>query len=318
MTAPDAIAKVCAYLPLTFRTDGTIRTGMKIADAAVIQWGLVSGHRAGAIEFKRLLKGQPRTPGNFELSLVRTGSDYYTPRHRHNFDQIRLGLNGSLSWAPGKDLTQGSVGYFPEGTPYGPQTDKAGAIFMLLQFGGASGNGFMSYDELSSGFWSMRELGKFAKGTFAYIDENGTAQRKDGYEAVWEHANGRKLEYPAPRYEEPIIAHPERFDWIGDANSRGVTHKWLGSFSERNIGFGFVRLDERATFQVPSAIAPRLFFIRAGAVRLDGRDNALGTQSAFMIDSLEANVTVSTASLSAELFVMQMPTFNDQANEVNR
>jgi len=309
MTASAAIGKVRARLRLTFRTGRTISSGMKIADAAMINWGLVSGHRAGVIEFKRLLQGQPRTPGNFELSLVRTGSDYYTPRHRHNFDQVRLGLNGSLTWAPGRDLKQGSVGYFPEGTPYGPQTDKAGAVFMLLQFGGASGNGFMSYDELSCGFRSMRELGRFEKGTFAYVDQNGTARRKDGYEAVWEHVNGRELEYPAPRYEEPIISHPERFDWIADASSRGVMHKWLGSFSERNVGCGFLRLNQGASFRVPSAPAPRLFFITAGAVQLGGRDKALGTQSALMIDSLEANVSLAADS-AAELFAIQLPTFN--------
>src|SRR5438105_2837388 len=161
-----------------------------------VEWGSVSGHRSGRIEFKRLLQGQEGTPGNFELSLVRSGGDYFTPRHRHNFDQIRYCLQGSMNYAPSKDLEPGDVGYFPEGTYYGPQTASAESIVLLLQFGGASGQGFMSYAQLNAGFEELRSRGDFDRGTFAYRDDQGVARRKDGYEAVWEHVNRRPVAYP--------------------------------------------------------------------------------------------------------------------------
>src|SRR5437868_6198056 len=122
--------------------------GMRVATAADVPWSSVSGHRAGRIEFRRLLRGTPGAPDNFELSLVRTFADYATPRHRHNFDQIRCGLAGAMNWAPRRDLIAGSVAYFPEGTFYGPQRMAGESLVLLLQLGGASEQGFMPYEDL--------------------------------------------------------------------------------------------------------------------------------------------------------------------------
>ncbi|HKF28874.1 MAG TPA: hypothetical protein VKB29_06580 [Candidatus Binataceae bacterium] len=65
---------------------------MHVAHGSRMTFGPVSGHRSGGIDFKRLIQGTPGALDNFELSLVRTAGDYYTPRHRHNFDQVRLCL----------------------------------------------------------------------------------------------------------------------------------------------------------------------------------------------------------------------------------
>src|SRR4030088_2898167 len=54
----------------------------------------------------------------YSLSVVPDG--YFTPRHRHNFDQIRYTLTGIQSTGLG-DLAAGECGYFPEGSHYGPQ-----------------------------------------------------------------------------------------------------------------------------------------------------------------------------------------------------
>src|SRR5215467_11923517 len=101
---------------------------MIVAHGSRMTFGQVSGHRSGGIDFKRLIQGAPGTPDNFEFSLVRTAGDYYTPRHRHNFDQIRFCLEGSMNYAPGKNLDAGTVGYFPEGTFYGPQQDTTTSV----------------------------------------------------------------------------------------------------------------------------------------------------------------------------------------------
>ena len=55
------------------------------------------------------------------LSIVPDG--YFTPKHRHNFDQIRYTLSGLQSTGLG-DLAGGECGYFPEGSHYGPQQQK--------------------------------------------------------------------------------------------------------------------------------------------------------------------------------------------------
>ena len=109
---------------------------MHVAHGSRMTFGPVSGHRSGGIDFKRLIQGTPGAADNFELSLVRTAGDYYTPRHRHNFDQVRFCLEGVMNYAPGKNLERGAVGYFPEGTFYGPQQDTAVSVTLVLQMGG--------------------------------------------------------------------------------------------------------------------------------------------------------------------------------------
>ena len=65
--------------------------------------------------------GIPGVTMEYSLSVVPDG--YFTPRHRHNFDQIRYTLSGLQSTGLG-DLAGGECGYFPEGSHYGPQQQK--------------------------------------------------------------------------------------------------------------------------------------------------------------------------------------------------
>src|SRR5439155_12021804 len=80
-----------------------------------------SDHPNGAVVFQYCLVGQPTSPDNFMLVLGRQDSDFSMPRHRHNFDQIRLPLKGDMNIGDGITLKEGQVGYFTEGMPYGPQ-----------------------------------------------------------------------------------------------------------------------------------------------------------------------------------------------------
>lgn len=225
---------------------------MLIAHGQQLSYGPVSGHRSGAIDFKRLLQGTAGAPDNFELSIVRTVGDYYTPRHRHNFDQVRLCLEGAMNIAPGKNLRPGMVGYFPEGTYYGPQQDTTGSIVLLLQIGGASGYGFMSYQQLNSGYEKMCDLGQFDAGVFTYARSDGRAVRADGYEAIWEYVNGRPIDYPPPRFEEPVVMNAGNFTWLSAPDRFEI--KRLGTFGERGIEICLLRAPRGA--RIPAA-APR-------------------------------------------------------------
>ncbi|WP_326725661.1 hypothetical protein OHT59_45940 [Streptomyces sp. NBC_00243] len=85
--------------------------------------------------------------------LGRQDADFWMPRHRHNFEQIRLPVRSDMNLGHGLVLREGEVGYFPEGTAYGPQEDALGdaapgeRVQLVLQFGGASGCGFMSIEQ---------------------------------------------------------------------------------------------------------------------------------------------------------------------------
>src|SRR5215475_13139684 len=105
-----------------------------------------SGSRKSTI----LLEGDPNTPGNFRLNYSPGGNaeDWKTPRHRHNFEQIRLPLNEDLIIGHKKVVPKGWVSYFPESVYYGPQVRTPNLQMILLQYGGPSGFGLDTAAEL--------------------------------------------------------------------------------------------------------------------------------------------------------------------------
>ncbi len=124
---------------------------MKIRHFSPTEWH--SDHPNGNLVFQYCLTGDPDSRDNFMLVLGRQDGDFFMPRHRHNFEQIRLPLRGDMNIGEDLVLKEGQVGYFPEGLPYGPQDDALGKtppgerIALVLQFGGTSGYGFMSMDQ---------------------------------------------------------------------------------------------------------------------------------------------------------------------------
>lgn len=277
------------------------RSGMQAANARDVDWTAVSGHRAGRIEFKRLLNGTAGAPDNFELSLVHTFGDYATPRHRHNFDQVRYGLSGAMNYAPRKDLVAGSVAYFPEGTFYGPQRMAGESLVLLLQLGGASGAGFMRYEDLQAGHATLATRGRFEDGV--YRGAAGGAQ--DGYEAVWEYVHGRPVIYPQPRFDEPILMWPANYAWTRSPGAPGVAEKLLGSFSERQLELRCVRLDPGAVHVLPPRAGARLLFVLAGTLECDGAE--IGLHGA-ALQAAGESARVS-ARATAELLTVGLPIF---------
>ena len=96
--------------------------------------------RDGKFIERRLLEGAEGSFDNFQFTLVNTGGDFFSPRHRHNFDQFRFQIEGDGGFDRDGVMTPGTVGYFPEGTRYGPQSNKGDLTVLVLQFAGASGN----------------------------------------------------------------------------------------------------------------------------------------------------------------------------------
>jgi hypothetical protein len=269
-------------------------------------FGPVSGHRSGGIEFKRLIQGTPGAPDNFELSLVRTAGDYYTPRHRHNFDQVRYCLEGAMNYAPGKNLERGAVGYFPEGTFYGPQRDTAISVTLVLQMGGASGYGFMSYDQLNVGYQQLCDYGDFRQGVFTHSSRDGRTIRKDGYEAVWEHVMRRAVEYPAPRFDDPVVMFPDNFTWIGIGG--GIEIKRLGAFGERGLELSFIRGPRGAKHVIRNLATGELLFVVHGALHASTSDYRIDAHSALRVEAADSGMTLEVDE-EVLLFAITLPLF---------
>ncbi len=82
----------------------------------------VHQHRVGTFRHQRIMAGELGTPGNFVFEIVHTIDDFFSPRHRHNFDQFRFQLDGEFDFDRNGKMKPGVLGYFPEGAFYGPQS----------------------------------------------------------------------------------------------------------------------------------------------------------------------------------------------------
>ncbi len=215
------------------------------------------------IDYRSLLVGTPGAIDNFKLIIATTHADYTTPRHRHNFDQIRLQVGGSFDYDGIGTMTEGMVGYFPEGTPYGPSASSDGSTILLLQHAGASGSGYLSDGEYNVSIAELKQKGEFHEGIYTVMGPDGRKRNQDGYEAVWENAYRHPIDYAKPRYDQPIFMRPKNFSWVSDG--AGSSYKLLGDFSERGTRLGFIGLAAGARRLLDSR---SLYFVVSGSGRI--------------------------------------------------
>src|SRR5262245_3564316 len=214
-------------------------------------------HRQGMFRYRTVAAGEPGTPGNFILEMVRTTDDFFSPRHKHNFDQFRYQLEGEFDFDRNGKMTPGIIGYFPEGTPYGPQSSSVSSLTLVLQFGGASGNGYLTQEQMEAGTAELKKHGTFEKGVFRRNEGEDGKRNVDGYQAVWEHVNNRPMTYPAPRYHEPIMMSPDHFNWVPVEGVPGVCEKLMGVFTERSCEARFLSPATDGSAANPIATTPR-------------------------------------------------------------
>jgi hypothetical protein len=221
--------------------------------------------RGGRFRQRRLLEGEPGSPGNFLLQNSETFGDFASPRHRHNFEQYRYQLRGTFQFDRDGTMAPGVVGYFPEGTPYGPQTSSEDSLTLVLQFGGASRNGYMSEPELSASVAALKQQGSFKNGVYSRETAEGGRINQDAYEAAWEHNFGRKVSYPPMRFQAPVFMNPEHFGWVQPPDAAGISLKHLGSFGECRTDIGFLKFAAGASYTLAG---PRILYGLAGSGRI--------------------------------------------------
>ncbi|KAF2095110.1 hypothetical protein NA57DRAFT_79598 [Rhizodiscina lignyota] len=222
---------------------------------------LTLSHRGAGLSFKNLARGVEGTPENFYFALAQQ-RDFYSPTHRHNFDQFRYAVKGSVSLGSQMVLREGQLSYHPEAAYYGPQEDDGDEdrIVLVLQCGGASGQGYLSFAQLGAANKELAKSGKFEKGKY-YSD----GHTKDGFEAIWEHTNGRKLVYPDKRYNAPIIMSPNAFAWKPYGKVDKVFKKTMGVFSEREIRAEMLKIEDGGSLKLGGDEANHLIFVLNGS-----------------------------------------------------
>lgn len=222
---------------------------MQIVHADDVEWKRGLRHRGGTFHFRELLEGETGSLGNFQFSIGRIQGDFASPRHRHNFDQFRFQLDGIADFGRNGKMDKGCFGYFPEGVPYGPQSSEGVAETAVLQFGGASGGGYLSRADVEAGTRGLSQTGVFEAGVFRRNDDVEGKRNADAYQAIWEHHHDRPMQYPQPRYREPILLDTSHYEWTPIA--LGVHEKLLGVFTERRAEAQLIKIEKLAVWYAP-------------------------------------------------------------------
>jgi hypothetical protein len=256
--------------------------------------------RSGILSKQTILVGEPDTPGNFAFGLYYQVGDFSSPRHRHNFDQFRFQIEGECDFDRIGTMTPGLLGYFPEGAFYGPQTSDKPNVTAVVQFGGPSGAGFLSAEQVSKATEVMKKVGVFENGVFRRNEGVEGKKNMDGFQAMWEFANQRPMVYPKPQYADPILMNVEHYRWMPVDDAPGVTEKALGTFTDCAIRCARYRLDPGASF---TATGRGIYLVLSGRGSVEDRPMRRLT-SLYLEGGEEATLK---ADETSEILLMGLP-----------
>lgn len=227
------------------------------------------GHSSRDIFTAEILGRDGDGRDNFTCNLSTTNpGDFMTPRHHHNFDQVRYLVEGRWEDPTGV-MEPGTLALFTEGTWYGPQNSETDCGTMLvLQTGGANGWGFVSKERMrvAAAELKAKNLGVFKDGSYHRNPGVEGPPVQDAYEAVWEYLKQRLVEYPEPQYPTPVFIDTNAFPWVPVKGLEGVEIKALGTFTSCQYSFARYRLAPGARFVAPGR---GVYFVLSGAGDLE-------------------------------------------------
>jgi hypothetical protein len=238
---------------------------MDVVHAGEMPWGesLVAQRGGGSdVAHKRLFEGTEGDPDNYMLVMAKEPKTFFSPRHRHPWDQIRFCLEGKIPIAKGLFVEGGEIAYFPESAHYGPQEGGEDRIVVLLQFGGASGHGFIGPDRVKLARLQLAKEGRFEDGVYVHDTAEGRRNR-DAYEAIWLHVTGGELRYAPAVYKTPIVMRPQALPWTA-GSAPGVSVKSIGVFPHRGLSIGAWRIEPGAGHLLAPVPGLRLLFVTEG------------------------------------------------------
>src|SRR5260370_28682832 len=171
---------------------------------------------------------------------------------------------------------------------------------MCRRVGGDTGAGDLAQTEVKGGREDLKSEGEFKDGFFRRRADVEGKRNMDGYQAIWERANGRAMVYPEPRYPQPIFMDPSNYEWVPVEGQSGVHEKLLGVFTERRSEASLFHIDAGARF---TAHGKGVYVVTRGAGTVGDKPlRALTTVY------LEADETVTfTATEPTELLHFGLP-----------
>jgi hypothetical protein len=271
--------------------------------------GLLGGrdsHRVGTVEQRRFPIETGMLGLNLSFSRDTVADGFFSPRHRHCWDQLRFVIDGSLSIGE-TDLEPGDCGYFPEAVPYGPQRQVGEATVLVLQFTGAGGLYYPTGDELAIALEKLRAAGgTFEGGRYHGRALDGSLVDQDGYEALWEAHTGCKLVYADPRYGDVVVMRSGSYEWLADQRHPGIDVKTLGCFTEHQTSVSLIRISAGAHLDTKRLAAPQIRYVLSGIVSCDGQEYPPG--SCFWFPAGSSSHPLGSIT-GAELYAVSLPRY---------
>ncbi len=202
-------------------------------------------------DVRRLLEDDAPDGFNFHFSRVVHRDEgeaaFSTPRHNHTFQQIRFVEHGRANVAPGEDIEEGDIGFFPRGAYYGPQSREKDTTVLVVQYGfnGEHQRGHYWESKRAATLERLNERGRIEKGRYIWTDKDtGETKTRDAVDALYDERyqmlKGKPLVIPPAGYEAPILMHPKAFSYF--QAGPGVEVKHLGQFFDQPGPNGDMRI----------------------------------------------------------------------------
>ena len=229
---------------------------MEIIATAAMPWEPTPVNTRGGKVSRKILREGELLPGlGFYARLVKyhAGDSVFTaPRHKHNYDQIRYTISGTQDFGQGQVSQAGWPSYFPSGAPYGPERIEDAEV-IVIQWGPT----WIDAQTSDAAVDELKKAGEFKNGIYTVVGEDGVHRNTDSIQAIWEKVWGRKLEWPRPKYPQPILMDPGAFDWV-DADGE-ISVKPLGTFTEQDLNIKVLRWNTKADLEFPPDRTSLLF-----------------------------------------------------------
>lgn len=218
----------------------------------------------------------PRDGRRFRCGYSRRKQeDYYSPPHRHTFDQLRFVIEGKTKYGPMR-LGSGDFAYFPEGVFYGPTESLSEELASCtIQTQGPSWGCFPTDAECAVAGEQLKGRGEMDRATGQFIWADG--KKQDSFETLLEQVQGGPAQYPPARYRAPIQFHTEQFPWLDSKLGADVKTKPLARFNAGGPDVEMIRIDAGAGLTGGRAEVHRMWVVFAGKADCGGRDITEGT-----------------------------------------
>jgi hypothetical protein len=231
--------------------------------------GRTGKHKGRTILNSEILDRDRNRPDNVAFRINYYDGSFKSPRHHHNFAQWRFWLEGEGDWGYGK-VPPGTLGFFPEGAYYGPESGATGCM-VQCQFGGPSGWGLFS-DRITDAqrdeaYFEMAKFGVFGNGKFTQKLPDGAERVQDATEAIWEYVHQRTIEYPKPQYDLPLFIDTLNYPWVPMERLPGVSQKYFGTFTHCKMPAACYDLEPGAKLL---ATGRGIYLVLDGAGSVDG------------------------------------------------